>query len=456
MLWNISELRQALQPLDVRGQIKGVDGISIDSRTLVPNDLFIALPGDPGVRFHTAERSDRDGHDYIQDAAHKGAACALVSDFVDVDIPQIRVADVIDGLWALAAASRRRTQATVLGLTGSSGKTTLKYFLAAATAGYSSKASLNNFLGLPLSMARLPASESIAIFELGMNRAGEIAQLSELLRPDIAVLLNVLPVHMEGLGSLAAITKEKLSIVRGLPQDGLLVLPDNLDAGRFWKGRTITFGESVTADVRLISEGQGSECQIQAGKQILNLQLPAPGRHRQLTASAALASVLALAGDLQQAALGLAKAEIAEGRGNIFNLAGISIIDESYNANPESMALALQSLKQHKKGARYAILGDMLELGTEAKRYHQALASHCLLLDGIWLVGPLMGLLAQLLPSEQVRAQVLFAQQLDIPAIAALLSPEDVILVKGSNRVFWQVDFVAQLLQKTKQAQAVT
>lgn len=445
MLWCSTELRQVLQPLDERGRLPDVAGVSIDSRTLVAGDLFIALSGDFSDRFHVSHRNDRDGHDYVKDAAVQGAVCALVSRFVDSDIPQILVSDTLDGLWALAAAARHRSQAVVIGLTGSSGKTTLKRFLTAATDGFASRGSLNNFLGLPLSMARLPSAETIAIFEIGMNYPGEVAGLSRLLRPDVAVVLNVLPVHLEGLGSLSAIKEEKLSITQGLSPEAVLVVPDQLEVDQFWPGKTITFGEGDEADVRLLSKGQGADCRVQAGGSRIDVQLPSGGHHRQLTASAALATVMAIGGDLQQAGSRLAKAELVEGRGNHIEVAGVTIIDDSYNANPASMTFALQALAQS-QGAKYAILGDMLELGAEAHSYHQALAPLCSSLDGLWLVGTLMEALASRLPDH--RSQwVASSEQLDLSAIAALLAPGDTLLIKGSNRIFWQTGFVKQLIE---------
>lgn len=445
-LWATDALCGALQPLAIRGHLSAIHGISIDSRTLQAGDLFIALAGNPGPNFYTASRSERNGHDYVSQAAAMGASAALVEHFIDSDLAQIQVANTLDGLWALARASRKRTDAAVVALTGSSGKTTLKQFLAAALEGYADPGGLNNFWGLPLSLARMPATSQTAIFELGMNHPGEIAPLAQLVLPEVAMVLNVLPVHLEKLGSLAAIVQEKLTITAGLNRQGTLILPDVLPQDIAWQGEVLRFGESKAADVRLVSKGAGTDCQIELDGRLLPVALPLGGRQRQLTATATLACALALSKDVALAAQRLAQVRTVAGRGNEITLGPVVLIDESYNANPVSMQYVLQDLQARSDAKRkYAILGDMLELGEDQEAFHIELAEHCLGLDGLWLVGSLMPLLAGHLPASLVCGCAASVDKLPLDEIADRLVCGGALLIKGSNKVFWQHDFVAKL-----------
>lgn len=445
-LWVASELAEALQPLEIRATLPDIRGVSIDSRTLVAGDLFIALAGDPGTRFHPAVRTQGDGHDYIEQAAAKGAGAALVSRFSAADIPQILVENTLDGLWRLAAAARQRCRAKVIALTGSSGKTTLKGFLAKALDGYASEGSLNNFWGLPLSMSRMSKNDKVAIFEIGMNRTGEIEPLVKLAKPDVAVVLNVLPVHLEGLGSVEAIAREKLAITAGLNPQGLLIMPDTLAKISDWQGRLLTFGENENADLRIVSEGLGSKCQIEINGRQLSVTVPGGGRHRQMTVAATLAAALAVGCDLELAAQRLATLSVPQGRGNELIAGGVTLIDESYNANPASMQFALQALcARADVKCKYAILGDMLELGESGAHYHDSLTADCAKLAGVWLIGPLMARLQKQLPRSSVLGVANAIEAFSLAQIAQVFSAGDAVLVKGSNKVFWQNAFVARL-----------
>ena len=437
----------SLKPMAVKGHISAVQGISIDSRTLVEGDLFVALAGDPGPAFHPSVRTDNDGHDYIFAAAAKGAAAALVARMVDVDLPQIQVADTLTGLWALAAASRRRTVAKIIALTGSSGKTTLKEFLLQALGGYASAGSYNNFWGLPLSMARMPADTKIGIFEIGMNQAGEIAPLAKLASPDVAVVLNTLPVHLQQLGSLEAIQREKLAIVEGLHQQGVLVIPDTLDCADAWQGEIVRFGKSAAATVRLVTVSDSNHCQIAVLGELLSVTLTMTGQHRQLTAAAVLACALALKQDNALVVRNLKDATVVAGRGNETSVDNITVIDESYNANPVSMQFALQALLARQAvGNKYVVLGDMLELGEQAGQFHADLVRDCEGLSGVWLAGALMGELSSKIPVAMLLGHVTSATELSLQQIANHLKPGDMILIKGSNKIFWQHDFVPKLI----------
>ncbi|MCC5874558.1 MAG: UDP-N-acetylmuramoyl-tripeptide--D-alanyl-D-alanine ligase, partial [Gammaproteobacteria bacterium] len=265
-LWTAGELTEALglvEPADV-----DVRGVSIDSRSLEPGDLFVALSGAPDARYHGAGGSGRDGHDFVASAARRGAAAALVSRRVDAALPQLRVPDTFTALWQLAAGARQRFSQPVIAVTGSSGKTTVKSMLAAALPGsHASQGSFNNHIGVPLSLARLPKDAPAAIFEIGMNSPGEIAPLAKLVRPQVALVLNVLGVHLEGLGSLAAIRREKLGIAGGLDGDGVLVVPEGLSLeGCGHQGPILTFGTGSHADVRLVEAGGGARIELPDGR----------------------------------------------------------------------------------------------------------------------------------------------------------------------------------------------
>lgn len=449
-------MQAALEPLEVRGEPCAVQGISIDTRTLESEDLFVALTGDPGPDFHTASPSDGDGHDYLPMALEKGARAALVSRFVDLPLTQYKVANTLDGLWKLARAGRKRTRAQVIALTGSSGKTTLKHFLTNATGGYADVGSLNNFWGVPLSLSRLPKDAKVGIFELGMNRPGEIAMLAKLASPDVAIVLNALPVHLEGFDDVAGIAHEKLSIADGLPKSGTLILPYELLSQSDFKGTKHSFGLHEDADLQLLSNDEGSSCVLVVRNPKLRrglppdgrvaLELPFCGRHRQLTAAATLLAALVVKGNPETAVEQLAKVSLPSGRGNKIKASGITIVDESYNANPASMAATLKAFSAEPGAGKYAILGDMLELGDAEAGYHRALINECRDLAGVWLVGELMKELADALPPHLVMATARNLQDLDMRQIVAQLKPNDWVVVKGSNKIFWQNDFVKQLV----------
>jgi UDP-N-acetylmuramoyl-tripeptide--D-alanyl-D-alanine ligase len=284
--------------------------------------------------------------------------------------------------------------------------------------------------------------------EMGMNQAGEILRLSDLTKPTVALVVNVQPVHLEKLGSLEAIRLEKVSIVRGLPSDGVLVLPTGIDAPE-WTGKVIRFGEA--AQVRELSHAaEGESWQVRAevdGKPIaFGLTPGAP--HRLQNALAALASVHAAGLDEKLLAKQLDHVGIMSGRGVEQTAGGAILIDDSFNGNPASMVAALDSLKARpvKNGRRIAILGDMLELGAEAPAYHQALARHLTGIDGVYCVGPLMRHLYDLLPESQGLGWHENPATLEPQQIAALLRGNDVVVVKGSKKMFWVNKFVPRLV----------
>ncbi len=443
LLWTWPELCEALELPVVEGP--DVTGISIDSRRTRPGDLFFALSGDPGPRFNPSHRSDRDGHGFIDAAMAAGAAGVVAHDGRQRDAPQLQVSDTLDALWALGAAARRRLDCPVVAVTGSSGKTTAKGLLAAALDGFASAGSLNNHLGVPLSLALTPADARAAVYEIGTNHPGEIAPLARLVRPDVAVVLNVYPAHREYFESMMALAREKLSIAEGLQAGGELVLEETLPARQGAANiRVSRFGRGADNRVRLLSVADREASYEIAGRS-LTAHVPGGGEHRAMTLAAVLCVLTALDWDLT-AASHLGDELIAAGRGREIAAGGVTVVDDSYNANPESMKAALRSLASHRGRRRYALLGEMLELGSDGPAYHRALAEPAAGLDGVICVGEGTRPLFEALPRAVRLRWAAEADDALAAEIGRMLRRGDVLLVKGSNRVFWARDFVGKLV----------
>ena len=256
-LWTIAEVARAL---GLAGEYPDtpIDFVTQDSRLVKPGCLFVALSGTPSGGFISSFASARDGWEFADKAQAAGAVAMIVPHRIDgVSVPQLIVKDtLIDGLWTLARAARARFNGPVIGLTGSAGKTSTKEFLAAYPAAYASPSSFNNFWGVPLTLCNASPDASVWVVEMGMNQTGEIARLSELTQPTVALVVNVQPVHLEKLGSLEAIRREKVSIAQGLPKDGVLVLPDDVEAPE-WNGKVVRFGEgSEVRELKHAAEGE--------------------------------------------------------------------------------------------------------------------------------------------------------------------------------------------------------
>jgi UDP-N-acetylmuramoyl-tripeptide--D-alanyl-D-alanine ligase len=442
-LWKAAEVRQATGG---KGEGEWVAySVSIDSRTLNRDDLFVAICG---PRF--------DGHDFVPAAIRSGAAAAVISrDVADCDGPVVRVSDTLRALEDLGRAARARSAAKIIAVTGSVGKTgskeALKHMLSAQMPCHASEASLNNQWGVPLSLSRLSPRMQAAIFEIGMNHAGEIAPLVKLVRPHIALITTVEPVHLEFFDSVEAIAEAKAEIFLGLEPGGTAILnADNphftllkrraLTAGA---ARIVSFGQAQRADTRLLSfdatQARGIVRADICGQKI-TYQIGIPGRHIALNSLAWLACVKAIGADLEKAAASLRDLQPTPGRGtrseiNLEN--GMAhLIDESYNANPASMRAALQTLGAVKPaglGRRIAVLGDMLELGAEGPALHAALATVIAeaRVDKVFLTGQLMDALATVLPEQLLVAHTQSAAAL-APLVAKNLQPDDVVMVKGS------------------------
>ncbi len=446
-------------------------GVSIDTRTLAPGDLFVALS------------AARDGHDFVADALARGAAAALVARVppgLPADAPLLIVPDTQTALTALGAAARARSGACVIAVTGSAGKTSTKEMLRAiltrAGATHAAAASLNNHWGVPLTLARMPRTAAFAVVEIGMNRRGEIAPLSRLARPHVAVITTIGPAHLEALGSLAAIAEEKADILAGLEPGGTAVLPAGLEqspilfaaAGRAG-ARAVAFGAEGAdwrwSELALGAEGSAGRAVTPFGA--LLVRLSAPGRHLASNALAALAAACAAGADPALAALDLGRWQPPEGRGqrHILQLdpaddtAAVTLIDDAFNANPASMAAAFEVLAAQRpadglgriaRGRRIAVLGDMLELGPDAAAMHAALASHPAVaaIDRIHCAGPLMRALWDALPPARRGDWTETAAELAARA-RRLADPGDVVLVKGSkgSKVSLVVDAMLKLGQ---------
>lgn len=430
-----------------------ISGISIDTRTLKPGDLFIALSGDPGPRFSSSVADARDGHEFIAAAEAAGAAGMMVSAETGSSLPQLEVANTLDGLWLLGEAARSRIKGKVVGITGSSGKTTarswLQSMLEQQARTHASPGSFNNHWGVPLSLARMPMDTQIGIFEIGVSKPGEMQPLSRLVRPDVAMILNVLPAHIGNFQDIDGIRKEKLAITLGLAEDGLLVVHEDIqlhDLPPMQRGNIITFGLSPAVDVRgEISHSKGKQqVRVSVAGMQYTYTLSAGGEHRVLTSLACLAAVYALGADLPQACELLAQLEAPHGRGNQINASGRAIIDDSYNANPVSMKYALEALALVPEGRKIAILGEMLELGENGKAAHHQIIDKCRGLDGVVTVGKGFTGAGETLGGVHW-GHYDTAGDINLNELAAKLQAGDSILVKGSNKVFWVNGFVEAL-----------
>ena len=425
-------------------------GVSIDSRTLSAGDLFIALRG-----------PNFDGHDFVKAALERGAATAMVDREVPglgEGAPLLRVDDTLTGLGALGAAARKRSRARIVAITGSVGKTgtkeALRLALASAGVVYASAGGLNNHWGAPLSLARLPPEADYGVFELGMNHAGEIASLTRLVRPHIALITTVEPAHLGFFSSVEAIADAKAEIFLGLEPGGIAVLNrDNAHFARLasaaWRAGAadvIGFGSHPEAGVRLLDcvlDSCGSSVEASVFGKVLKLRVAVSGRHWVMNSLAVLATATAAEADVGRAAEALGQLEALPGRGRSHQLAWrggtLTLIDESYNASPASMRAALSVLAATEPGPggrRAAVLGDMLELGDASEPLHRELAGPLAAanVDRVFLVGEAMAALYQALP-DGMRGGLWQSAEGLVPSLCRFLEAGDVVTVKGSRAV---------------------
>ncbi len=423
-------------------------GLSIDTRTLAPGEMFVALT------------DARDGHDFLNSAFERGASAALVArapENAPDGAPLLVVNDTLEGLRDLARAARLRNFAKRIAVTGSVGKTSTKEMLRAAFAGlgrvHASDKSFNNHWGVPLTLARMPIDADFGIFEIGMNHAGEITPLTRLVAPHIAIITTIGEAHIENLGSRENIARAKAEIFLGMTKGGAAVLPADNEYAGLLKGlaaaagiaRILTFGESADADIRLTayrSEGAGGRVEAMIFGEAFAFTLAAPGKHQAMNALAVIAAARALGGSAAKAASSLKSLGAAPGRGaqSIVRLAGggaVTILDESYNANPTSMRAALAVLGQMTptgRGRRIAVLGEMFELGQTAPQLHAGLAEPLVAagVEALYVAGALMDHLWAAAPVAIRAGRAADARSL-APMILGSLSDGDIIMVKGSN-----------------------
>ena len=429
-------------------------GVSIDTRTLAPGDLFVALT------------DVRDGHDFVAQALEKGAAAALVSrvpEDVAKDAPLLIVPDVLAGLEALGRAARARTDAKVCAVTGSVGKTSTKEMMLAMLEGqgraHASVASYNNHWGVPLTLARMPRETEFAVIEIGMNHPGEIAPLAEMAAPDVAMVTTVAAAHLEAFDSVAGIAVEKASIFDGVPPGGVAVINADIAHSDILRGKAascgltgVEFGENGKA-FRLLNvtvRDKITVVQAEAGGAPLLFKIATAGRHFAMNGLGALAVVQAMGADLALAAQSLGRWTPYTGRGGRETIVldpvethlALELIDDSYNANPTSMGAALDVLAAAEvannigrvsKGRRIAFLGDMKELGANADALHEDLARLEAMqsIDVVHCIGPSMRALYAALPEHRRGVWVETSQEM-LSGLRAKLDSGDVVLAKGS------------------------
>jgi UDP-N-acetylmuramoyl-tripeptide--D-alanyl-D-alanine ligase len=467
-LWTSEAARAATSGI-LYGPDWRASGVSIDSRTLEPGDLFVALA------------DMRDGHDFVGTALEAGAAAALVTHRpagVAEDAPLLIVKDVLTALEGLARAARARTGAKVIGVTGSAGKTSTKDLLARVLGHqgktHAAEASYNNHWGVPLTLARMPEDTDFAVIEIGMNAPGEIAPLAKLARLDVAIVTTVAAAHLEAFENVDGIAVEKATIFQGLKSDGIAIFNADVDTA------PILAAEAAQHAARFVGFGEHADAMLRAEKVLLSdnasvvegrfadapflFKIGAPGRHFAMNALAVYGAARLVGADPDIAACDIGQWRAPPGRGQRETLLldrvedfSIELIDDAFNANPASMAAAFEVLSaisprqgqgRIATGRRIAILGDMLELGRDEADLHRGLADHpaMAVIARVDCVGPRMRVLYEALPAEQRGRWVETAEEL-VDEAHRLIDAGDVVLVKGSkgSRVSLVVDALRKL-----------
>lgn len=442
-IWTAAEIAEATQ-----GNAQGdwsVKGISIDSRAIEKDDLFIAL------------KAGRDGHEFVNNAIKTGASGALVSELSHINphSPIVQVDDTMVALENLGAASRRRAVlARRIAITGSVGKTTVKELTAAALSAsgktHKSVKSYNNHWGVPLTLARMPKDARFGVFEIGMNHAGEISRLSPQVRPHVAAITTVAPVHIEHFGTIDAIADAKAEIFLGVETGGSVLLPaDNpsykrlIARARDVEGIKIhSFGASIDADARILKVQNYGKYRMASANifgEEVEWRINEPGDHWLHNGLCALGIVALAGGEVEAAASVLSNFSALDGRGSVkdihlFEGGFFTLVDEAYNANPTSVSAAISALQQREGKRRIAVLGDMLELGSEENQYHAALLEPILKshIDLVFCSGPRMKYLWDALPVNIKGGYSDNSRDL-APLVVATAQDGDVIMIKGSN-----------------------
>jgi UDP-N-acetylmuramoyl-tripeptide--D-alanyl-D-alanine ligase len=448
-LWALDALVAAMGGRIVGAPASEITGISIDSRTIEASEAFFAIKGDV-----------HDGHRFVDKALERGAALAVVAEEKLADLPPdgryVVVSDVLEALVRLGEAARERTSARIIAVTGSVGKTStkeaLRHVLARQGRVHASAASFNNHWGVPLTLARMPADSAYGVFEIGMNHAHEITPLTRMVRPHVAVVTTIAPVHLEFFASVADIARAKGEIFLGVEPGGAAVIngdipeADILEAAAREAGveRIVRFGEGAgnAAQLKqLILRPDGTVAHGVILGERVTWKIGAPGRHMAVNSLAVLAAASLAGADLALAALALADLAAAKGRGaqHVLEIGhdSFTLIDESYNANPASMRAAIELLGQTPvglRGRRIAVLGDMLELGEAGPQLHAALRDPLSRagIDKVYCSGPLMRSLWHALSPDQRGAYAETSAEL-APIVLSGVGPGDAVMVKGSN-----------------------
>jgi UDP-N-acetylmuramoyl-tripeptide--D-alanyl-D-alanine ligase len=426
----------------------GAKGISIDTRTLQSGELFFAI------------KAGSDGHDYVEAAFAKGALAAVVDEAHAGALsslgPLYVVHEVLPALERLGVAARDRSSARIVAVTGSVGKTStkeaLRLVLSQSGRTHASVASYNNHWGVPLTLARMPKQTRFGVFEIGMNHKGEIMPLTAMVRPHVAIITTIAPVHLEHFDSVDDIADAKAEIFSGLEPGGVAILHRDIPqyerllahAKASNAGYVASFGEHEGADAKLVSVKLAADHSIvkaQVSGSLLTYRIGAPGRHLATNSLAVLLAAKALGVDLEAAAGALSFFSAQPGRGEQLKLSAkngpYTLIDETYNANPASMRAAVAlvgALPVPGKGRRIAILGDMLELGQNGRTMHAELADEFAAnhIDLVFAAGPLMKHLYDALPAKLQGAWRDHASDL-VPIVGAAVRSGDMVIVKGSN-----------------------
>ena len=439
-------MADALRGVGYRGAVPGegvIEGVSVDTRAGCAHRLFVALKG-----------ATSDGHDYLARAVLGGAAALLVESARRAEalaaangLPVFDVRDTLAALQALAAAYRERVSPRVVAVTGSTGKTGTKDFITSILSRrmkvHATPGNLNNHIGLPLTILGMEGSEEVCITEMGANHRKEIARLCEIARPEIGAVTNIGPVHLEHFGTLRGVAAAKAELVEALPSSGAAILPADDEFVDYLKersaARSVTFGYSEGADRRItdVSRRDGIGYRFRVGDCVI--EVPRHGRHH--IANAAAAAVVASIMGVPNAdiAAGIAAARTGEGRGVLFDLGGILIVDDSYNSNPLSLRAAVDAfLELPVTGRRWLILGDMLELGAQSGELHRESGVYCgrAKVDGIFTIGTETVELSRSAADER-RSPEHITHFLDVETLASylgeLLAPGDAVLLKGSR-----------------------
>ena len=448
--WNTAQIIEATSGKLVAGPADGMfNGIAIDSRNIARDELFVAIVGDV-----------HDGHTFVDSVFKKGVRGVLVEkakignlvpgDLAAQELTIIDVPDTTRSLGDLAAFNRSRIPLKVIALTGSNGKTSTRTMLTRIVERkyktLSTMGNFNNQIGLPLSLLRLEKTHTLAVLELGMNRPGEIRRLAEICRPDIGIITNVAPAHLEGLGSMEGILHAKGELLEGMNTGGTTIL--NADDPRVVSlrgsapGEVLLFGLSAEASVRashIREQGRHLSFQLEIPGAIAEVTLATPGKFMVSNALAAAAAGYLMEIPLSEIKAGIEGFQPVDGRMHIRELAnGICLIDDAYNANPYSVKAALDTLKQMgRERSRIIVLGDMLELGKKAPDLHRDVGRHAALAapERLYVTGDFAGDIAQGAQDGGLDAyQIITGSTQDITAdLIALADSRDIILVKGSR-----------------------